>query len=774
MALKYGGLTIPPAAVLNAVGKPQPLALAGARALVPLVYGQTRATGRVLNVVRHATDATLVLVQVYWCHACNALSSHLLNDLALPGGASSTTYTGSQASADATLAAAFAAQGITYTDTLSGFAYTVYALPVREFTGQLKFSALVQGRKLYDPRKDTTNGGSGSHRLATPSTWEYSDNPALALADWLYSSVYGAGEAVVWSSVITQANLNDANIGSPAETHRKIGWSIEAAAPVPDMREALRAYAGCWLVPTGSGIKMVADADAATSATYAHASGQIAALSNLRLRDSGNSPTVVEVVYTDTSQTPYREASAFAQLAGAGTTLPWRVSTVRLPGIQRYSQALREATERLNKLTLSDLSCDLDVFDIGVRHEVGDIVAVTHPAGLSSKLFRIGEPPVQTEPGRWRLALSEHDPAVYSTTVATTPTYTNAGVLISEADIDAGGNLLRNSSFEADSNADGLADNWVAYSAGTTGTVSYSRPTNGPVHGTYKQRFSGAGLGTAASDRVGAYQQVNVIGGEDYVLSVWHGNPTGGPKLRLYIDWYNASNAIIGSADDVFSPAGTLARASLRATAPATATYARAYLWMQANSAGPGLATLDIDAAQFQAGTVLTGYVPGDWGTADLLQSAATELASDSDTTVTTTIGAGASGAQIPVSFYWENTLGFDAAVEVSGAANFTVTNTNATGTTRVDQTRLTIQEQQFSGSWTFVAERGEANYEKPVPDIAASGVARFQFARTQLALVPAGRRIYVAIDVNVTNLSGAACSVVARDPWVMAAIIKR
>ena len=89
MTLKYGRLTIPPAAVLNAVGKPQPLALAGARALVPLVYGQTRATGRVLNVVRHATDATLVLVQVYWCHACNALSSHLLNDLALPGGASS-------------------------------------------------------------------------------------------------------------------------------------------------------------------------------------------------------------------------------------------------------------------------------------------------------------------------------------------------------------------------------------------------------------------------------------------------------------------------------------------------------------------------------------------------------------------------------------------------------------------------------------------------------------------------------------------------------------
>jgi hypothetical protein len=42
-------------------------------------------------------------------------------------------------------------------------------------------TALISGARLYDPRLDTTNGGSGTHRAADPSTWAYSANPALAL-----------------------------------------------------------------------------------------------------------------------------------------------------------------------------------------------------------------------------------------------------------------------------------------------------------------------------------------------------------------------------------------------------------------------------------------------------------------------------------------------------------------------------------------------------------------------------------------------------------------
>lgn len=43
---------------------------------------------------------------------------------------------------------------------------------------QLAFEVL--GMKLYDPRLDSTAGGSGSHRWDNRNTWEYSDNPVLA------------------------------------------------------------------------------------------------------------------------------------------------------------------------------------------------------------------------------------------------------------------------------------------------------------------------------------------------------------------------------------------------------------------------------------------------------------------------------------------------------------------------------------------------------------------------------------------------------------------
>lgn len=45
-------------------------------------------------------------------------------------------------------------------------------------------TALVDGARLYDPRLDSTNGGSGSHRRTDPQTWAFSRNPAL-VARWI-------------------------------------------------------------------------------------------------------------------------------------------------------------------------------------------------------------------------------------------------------------------------------------------------------------------------------------------------------------------------------------------------------------------------------------------------------------------------------------------------------------------------------------------------------------------------------------------------------------
>ena len=422
--LAYASLTIPPAGALNNAARGadiRQIAAAGARSLVPLVYGEDRIGALILNVLPADVSSPTLLVQCLWAHAGDSIADVRLNDQALPDGSTVTHFTGSQVTAAAALVTAFSAQGISYTDTLAGYMYTVVAMPTRSFEGQLNITARVRGRRLYDPRLDGTAGGIGLHRLNDPATWAWSDNPSLALADYLASTLYGAGVAVRWASVAPAANGNDALIGDPPEKRRTLGVSLVQAGSIADVSEALRAYAGCWIVPTATGLSLLPDADAAAVASYSHASGQIADISPLQLRDLGSNPTAVEVFYTDTASIPWREASATAMQPGAGTTRPWRLSQVRLPGVARYSQALREAVERLNKLTLQDLSARIEVFDVGVQHELGDILTITHPVGgLSAKKMRVTGVDMPG-PGRWSLGVTEHDPAVYSENVETVP-----------------------------------------------------------------------------------------------------------------------------------------------------------------------------------------------------------------------------------------------------------------------------------------------------------------------------------------------------------------
>ena len=60
--------------------------------------------------------------------------------------------------------------------------------------GRPAFAWLVRGKRCYQPRKDSSVGGSGSHRWDDPSTWEWTDN----LIDCRYNWVRGiyAGDRV--------------------------------------------------------------------------------------------------------------------------------------------------------------------------------------------------------------------------------------------------------------------------------------------------------------------------------------------------------------------------------------------------------------------------------------------------------------------------------------------------------------------------------------------------------------------------------------------------
>ncbi len=76
--------------------------------------------------------------------------------------------------------------------------------------------AVIRGRKVYDPRLDSTNGGSGPQRYSDPSTWEWSQSPPLCLADYL-TQIMGVDPATTidWPSIAAAADVCDATVSVP-------------------------------------------------------------------------------------------------------------------------------------------------------------------------------------------------------------------------------------------------------------------------------------------------------------------------------------------------------------------------------------------------------------------------------------------------------------------------------------------------------------------------------------------------------------------------------
>lgn len=71
---------------------------------------------------------------------------------------------------------------ITSSDRFEGMAVAVVDIdydPDVYVQGRPNVTALFRGARCYDPRLDSTAGGSGDHRQDDPTTWEWTENPAL-------------------------------------------------------------------------------------------------------------------------------------------------------------------------------------------------------------------------------------------------------------------------------------------------------------------------------------------------------------------------------------------------------------------------------------------------------------------------------------------------------------------------------------------------------------------------------------------------------------------
>tara|TARA_R100000329_G_scaffold31824_2_gene29446 strand:- start:1421 stop:4366 length:2946 start_codon:yes stop_codon:yes gene_type:complete len=86
------------------------------------------------------------------------------------------------------------------------------------FSSVPELTVVVKGRKLYDPRLDgSITGGTGSHRIADPTTYEWSNNAALCLLDYIHGD-YGKGlgsSLIDLQSFQTAANTADTVVNVP-------------------------------------------------------------------------------------------------------------------------------------------------------------------------------------------------------------------------------------------------------------------------------------------------------------------------------------------------------------------------------------------------------------------------------------------------------------------------------------------------------------------------------------------------------------------------------
>ncbi|MBL0374041.1 hypothetical protein JJB09_18630 [Rhizobium sp. KVB221] len=135
------------------------------------------------------------------------------------------------------------------------------------------FTAVPQGMPLYDWRKDSTNGGSGSHRWGDESTYEYSANPFVAAynikrgiyrgSEWLYGGRNWPARRFDNDSWTAAANVCDENVtlaNGSTEKRCRVGMEFNLSEEPLTVIERILSACNGRLVESGGIYKVYAGA----------------------------------------------------------------------------------------------------------------------------------------------------------------------------------------------------------------------------------------------------------------------------------------------------------------------------------------------------------------------------------------------------------------------------------------------------------------------------------------------------------------------------------
>jgi hypothetical protein len=319
---------------------------------------------------------------------------------------------------------------------LSGLAYVALRFKWNQdaFNGLPEVRVTVRGKKVYDPRLDSTKGGSGSHRQDTASTWAYSNNSSLVLLDYLRNSRYGKGLPndafeTNYDSFKTSANTCDTQVtpysGATAdinlfETNAVIDSEKKVLENVRELLVPMRAIFNY----TQGKYKVIIEGSGSSQLLLTKDN----VVSEVKLQGESKSEKYNRVIGTftnpekdyqsDTVSYPPFDDSALDPADQHATMLSDDNNTL----LERSFDMLQvtspyqaeEICENILKRSRNNLKAEVTVTSEALNLSIGDIVTATYDtAGFSAKPFRVMSLAINSD-STVTLGLEEHQDNFYT------------------------------------------------------------------------------------------------------------------------------------------------------------------------------------------------------------------------------------------------------------------------------------------------------------------------------------------------------------------------
>jgi len=318
---------------------------------------------------------------------------------------------------------------------LSGLAYLAIRLKWNQdaFSGIPEIRVTLKGKKIYDPRADSTKGGSGSQREDTSSTWAYSKNSSLILLDYLRNARYGKGLPnsafeTNYDSFKTSANTCETQVtpytsGASInlfETHAVLDSEKKVIDNVRELLVPMRAIFNY----TQGKYKVIIEGTGSSQLLLTKDN----VVSEVKLQGENKSEKYNRVVGTFTnpskdyqsdtvSYPPYDDSALavedrFATMLSADNDTLLERSFDMIHVTSPYQA--EEICENILKRSRNCLKAEVTITSEGLNLAIGDIVTATYDtAGFSEKPFRVMSLSINAD-STVNLGLEEHQDNFYT------------------------------------------------------------------------------------------------------------------------------------------------------------------------------------------------------------------------------------------------------------------------------------------------------------------------------------------------------------------------